>query len=383
MTKVIAVTVLAALAGCGALDSVPSGAVTNCQVVTLVPSKTDILFVVDDSGSMQPEQANLATNFDAFITRLSQSAVKSDFQIGITTTSVDWPFAADNAAGFTLRTTYDDGTPYPAGALVAASGKATILKSSSPTLVEDFKANVNVGTLGAAKEQGLRAAELAVTDRIADGKNAGFLRQGARLALIIVTDEDDCSDPASPPAVVYPARGDACHTDEDQASLPPVSTFAKALRGQLAGQTRSMVVAVIAGVDPETREPAKPVCSPGGLAAKRYKVLVDDFGGAGLIDDVCQADFTRTLQDIAGLIDQNVDLDQALSDPNLLTVSVSHAAGSTAACKLAQAGGDTSAADAIYTGPDPQTGRLPSLTFQRSCALGAGDQVHVQVLCAN
>ncbi len=382
MTKVFAIAVLAALAGCGAFDSVPSGAVTNCQVVTLVPSKTDILFVVDDSGSMQPVQENLAQNFDAFIARLSQSAVQSDFQIGITTTSVDWPIATANG-GFTLRTTYDGGTPYPAGALVAASGKATILKSSSPTLVEDFRANVNVGTAGAAKEQGLRAAQLAVTDRIADGKNAGFLRQGARLALVIVTDEDDCSDPASPPAVVYPARGDACHSDEDQAKLPPVSTFAKALREELAGQTRSVVVAVIAGVDPQTREPVKPVCSPGGVSARRYKVLVDDFGGAGLIDDVCQSDFTGTLQDIAGLIDQNVDLDQALDDPNLLTVSVSHAGGSTAACKLAQAGGDTSAADAVYAGPDPRTGRLPSLTFQRSCALGAGDHVQVQVLCAN
>ena len=174
-----------------------------------------------------------------------------------------------------------------------------------------------------------------------------------------------------------------CHTDEDQARLPPVSTFAKALRGQLAGETRSVVVAVIAGVDPQTKQPAKPVCSPGGFPAKRYKVLVDDFGGAGLIDDVCQSDFTRTLQDIAGLIDQTVDLDQALADPSLLAVSVSHAGGSTASCKLAQAGGDTSAADAVYTGPDPQTGRLPSLTLRRSCALGAGDQVNVQVLCAN
>lgn len=383
MTKAIAVAMLAAQAACGAFDSVPSGAVTNCQVVKLVPSKTDILFVVDDSGSMEPEQANLAANFDAFITRLSQSAVKTDFQIGITTTSVDWPIAAENATGFTLRTTYDDGTPYPAGVLVAASGKPKILASSSPTIVADFKANVAVGTAGAAKEQGLRAALLAVTDCIADGKNAGFLRDGARLALIVVTDEDDCSDPISPPAVIYPARGDACHTDDEQARLPPVSTFAQVLRGKLAGQVRSVVVAVIAGVDPQTRQPEKPVCSPGGFPAKRYKVLVDDFGGAGLIDDVCQPDFTRTLQDIAGLIDQTVDLDQALSDPALLTVSVSHAGGSTAACKLAQAGSDTSTADAIYTAPDARTGRLPSLTLQRSCALGAGDQVNVQVLCAN
>ena len=33
----------------------------------------DILFVIDDSGSMAPEQANLAQNFQAFIDTLAQT----------------------------------------------------------------------------------------------------------------------------------------------------------------------------------------------------------------------------------------------------------------------------------------------------------------------
>jgi len=39
--------------------------------------RTDILFVVDDSGSMEDEQQNLAANFDAFIERLAASPART------------------------------------------------------------------------------------------------------------------------------------------------------------------------------------------------------------------------------------------------------------------------------------------------------------------
>ena len=47
-------------------------------------SKVDILWVVDDSGSMRDEQEDLARNFDVFIKDFLEQ--KIDFQMGITTT---------------------------------------------------------------------------------------------------------------------------------------------------------------------------------------------------------------------------------------------------------------------------------------------------------
>ncbi len=387
-SRTTAVAALALLAGCGAFDSVPSGAVTQCQLETLVPGavKTDILFVVDDSGSMAAEQANLATSFDSFIRALAASAVKDDFQIGVTTTSVDWPRYLSGSSGpFETITQYTSGpaagASYPAGALVGAPGHR-ILPANSLTLVDDFKADVNVGTSGANKEQGLRAALLAVSDRIADGTNAGFLRSGARLAVIIVSDEDDCSDPASPPAVIYPSSGDACHTDAEQAKLPPVASYVSALREKLGGEARDVVVAVIAGVDPTTKQPVQPACNPtGGYPAKRYSAFVAGFPGKGLIDDVCQADFTATLQQVAGLIaSQTLPLSETPADPALLSVAVSRGSGGTTTCSVAEAGGTAAGADVIYS--PPQEGRPAALTFRGDCALQPGDQVHVQVLCA-
>ena len=56
-------TAVLLVCGCASCDSRPPGALTACEAVGVAPAKTDILFVVDDSGSMAQEQANLATNF--------------------------------------------------------------------------------------------------------------------------------------------------------------------------------------------------------------------------------------------------------------------------------------------------------------------------------
>ncbi|MFL5270750.1 MAG: hypothetical protein ACJ79E_01600, partial [Anaeromyxobacteraceae bacterium] len=358
-------------------------------------------------GSMEVEQQKLGltTSFNAFITRLATSPARSDFQIGVTTTSVDWPiFDAGTSGPITVfgRNPNDAAaTPYPAGALVAVDpttpGKilydaatqrftgTRILDASSPTLVADFNANAKVGTDGAGKEQGFRAAKLALTDRIADGTNAGFLRPGARLAIVIVTDEDDCSDPATPPAVVYGRVGggiqERCHSDADQALLPKVSDYLDFLGTPLAGEVRPVVVAVIAGVDAQKR-PVTPSCNNAGYKAVRYKAFVDGLGAQALIDDVCLPDFSPTLESIAGLIAQNVTLSQAPADVRLLQVAVVRRDGTTTPCTVATSGGDAAAADVVYSAP--QAGRAPALQFQAQgrCVLQQGDEVRLQILCA-
>jgi hypothetical protein len=63
-------------------------------------SSADVLFVVDDSGSMSAEQAALASNFDAFIGNLDAANAARrtaelepfDFHIAVTSTSVFWNY---------------------------------------------------------------------------------------------------------------------------------------------------------------------------------------------------------------------------------------------------------------------------------------------------
>ncbi|HEY5676103.1 MAG TPA: vWA domain-containing protein, partial [Myxococcales bacterium] len=213
-------------------DRVPANALVSCQTTQVLPAAvtTDILFVVDDSGSMSEEQANLAANLDAFIDALIASPVKNDFRIGVTNSSVE-----EFPVNGTTRTSYaagpSTGVPFPAGALVAIKTRADgtgipgalvydaaafaqsggwggrrILDKGSPTLAADFKANVLMGLNGSGKEQPFRAARLALSDRLLDA-NQGFLRDGARLAVVFLTDEDDCSDSSDPRAT----SNDQCH----------------------------------------------------------------------------------------------------------------------------------------------------------------------------
>jgi hypothetical protein len=133
----------------------------------------DVLFVIDDSCSMDEEQQALADNFERFIQQASMRQV--DFQIGIATTSV-----------------------FPsAGALVGP-----ILTSNTPNLEAEFTTQANVGINGSGVEQGLDAMQGALG--LAFGgvpPNAGLFRPEAGMAIIIVSDEDDQS--FAPPVAYF------------------------------------------------------------------------------------------------------------------------------------------------------------------------------------
>lgn len=87
-------------------------------------STADVLFVVDDSGSMGGEQARLASAFSSFVQNLSTTNVARtqagllplDFHIAITTTSVFWNFVTSQ--------TCESSCPGAGGQLVCCAGTA-------------------------------------------------------------------------------------------------------------------------------------------------------------------------------------------------------------------------------------------------------------------
>ncbi|WP_242342742.1 hypothetical protein [Anaeromyxobacter terrae] len=392
-----------ALAAC---EQVPSGAVTRCESTQVVPAavKTDILFVIDDSISMDAEQANLRDNLYAFIDALVAAPVANEFQIGVTTTSVE-----DYGATSTLGQTYTggpaSGKPFPDGALIAIHqsspgvgvagdivwtagtgfGGARILAASSPTLVDDFKANVRVGTYGTFKEQPFRAARLALSERIADGTNEGFLRDGARLAVVFVSDEDDCSDTAEPFAI----DDIDCHNPAFKASsLDPIGDVVDFLHAPIAGESREIVVASIVGVDPASGEPSCEGCAnnacgtalDGGL---RFTELASALGTVRTrTGSICDASFKSILEDIAGLlVAQSVPLEGTPADWRMLAVGVDRAGLAAIPCTVALDGtAEAATAGAVYT--PPLAGRPATVTFQNACRLQQGDRVQIQLICA-
>lgn len=159
-------------------------------------SKVDVLWVVDNSGSMAPRQENLARNFQSFIDLFSKGAI--DFRIAVTTTDI-----------------FKD--------LGQFKGSPKFLTPSTPNLATAFANRVKVGTSGSAYEAGLQAAQMALDRQklanepemkdLADCQDTcmktsnftecrescinqhpvDFLRPDAYLYLIFVSDEDDKS----------------------------------------------------------------------------------------------------------------------------------------------------------------------------------------------
>ncbi len=139
------------------------------------PSALDILFVIDDSGSMQPHQERLRKNVNELIRAAQVAGV--DIHAGVITTSVEgWP------------------PPWVAGGLIGPQKKfaATADGDFANTLATNLTAAMT--TTGSGVEQPFRTVQLALSEPLASTANRGFLRPDAVLAVFVLTDSDDQSD---------------------------------------------------------------------------------------------------------------------------------------------------------------------------------------------
>lgn len=410
-----AALVLAGLAGCASCDHVPEGAVTDCNA-QIVPgaAATDLLFVIDDSGSMTPKQVRLSEQLGTFIDQLLSSAIALDLHVAVTNTSVDeynWRSTTVPGPNWYAGVTFPGPpmTPFPAGAavaieqdpsgvgsaahfmwgtqydpahLVSAWGGPRLLSSSTMSraeLARDFKANVLQGSWGASKEQPLRAAALALARSGAGGVNFPFQRDGARLAVVILTDEDDCSDSAPP----YVNSDWNCHDRAYWGQLDPLPSYVSTLTAvdpePIVAVIAEYVGTTAAVCEPGTYFPNGPPAVPGRL--DQFLTLLDPARAHTLRASICD-DFGAVLLNIAQMIiPQTMPLRQAPQDYRLMVVTVLKASGVTQPCEMQPAGSPGAAtAGVIYT-PAP-AGGLPSLTFQGACRLGIGDRVDLRIVCA-
>lgn len=207
-----------------------------------IPGKADILWIVDSSNSMQQDQENLQASFSDFINELEET-INSElgnpdlYQMGVTTTQSlpceydpnAWTNCMDSVGNMgRLRSLANAGQD--------TSHPPNFLRPDSETLIEDFQTLVSVGVDGSTAEYGLWVTAEAVCASLAmpddsdfdwdsgetiyecDGDNWNdnhpwadfcrclpqdlydynineerqrFLRDGATLVVVIVSDEGD------------------------------------------------------------------------------------------------------------------------------------------------------------------------------------------------
>ncbi len=386
-------------ASAGAAAPPPPPACTRFVQVSTTVSKADLLFVVDNSSSMKEEQASLREAFPALIHALVSGDRDSDgvpdfppvkdLHLGVVSTDMGLPGVQgiSNCNGLG-----EDGV------LLNRPGASTIgCQASYPPFLSfqsgasdpeqigtDFACIATLGTAGCGFEQPLEAALKALwpssdprmtflpepitgLGRLGHGdkENAGFLRDDpsdpSLLAIVVLTDEDDCSvadtHPFTPPQYLDPvdplvqeSMNLRCHYHPQ--ALYPVERYVNGLQDLRPGDEDLVVFAAITGVPPDqvsqdalasvdfsdstqrerfyqrlladprmqevvddkgTDDPADDALnhsciSAGGTADPPIRIVqvAQGFGANGLVQSICQEDFRPALDAIVAKLGERL-----------------------------------------------------------------------------
>ncbi len=167
----------------------PQKKVTDRDETVSFNPKVDILFVVDDSGSMDSHQDNLSRNIKQFTAEI-QKTTFLDYHIGVITTSMDGMTSGDDCdvkGGWSERACGD-------GRLVRYKTKVPFIDNQTPNGLSILEENLLVGDSGSGDELMFDPIRAALSVPLINRENIGFLRPDATLAIILVTDAEDHSD---------------------------------------------------------------------------------------------------------------------------------------------------------------------------------------------
>ena len=384
---VVAAPLLLGAGACGrteldALTPLPTGSAI-ATVPTFdesVNSDLDIIFLIDNSGSMREEQANLSRNFPVFIAALESlpeglpnvhiGVLSSDLGAGrFTGQAVEGCTRLGGDHGiFQTRPRVDAGACAAAiktGNFISANGS---MRNFDGSISDALSCIADLGTRGCGFEHQLGAIARAL-GADAGGippENAGFLRDDALLALVIITDEDDCSAPddtdlfdsgqtlitdplgpldsyrcnefghlcdgVPPPRTQEAANLMNCHSNEN-GPLTRIGDFVRFFKSLKASPDDVIVAAITGPATPysvelhqvrervsgllENEPRVVPSCmSTNGSAAPavRLKDFIDGFGLNGTLESICEGDFSPAMARIGDKIAGRIR-HQCLQDP--------------------------------------------------------------------
>ena len=345
----------------------------------------DVLFVIDNSSSTADKQVQFAANFPRFVDALfAFPGGEPNLHIGVVTTTV--ASGASDIDGMTLanagcpetNAAYDgllqntpafDGCTAPNNGAryisdISANGTRTTNygdgTSSASGLADALSCIAQVGEVGCGFEAPLEAMKRALNG--SRSENDGFLRPGAALAVIILTDEDDASisDPSifalpadtnggvtdfrAQPMFAYqcdqPISGEASSTpgmqqytnctvrtdsyltapssyydflttikDPSQLAIAVIAgdpQYSNANGANVTGAAPNSIYTGPLGNQPLALEPSCATTINGNPEVARPAIRLADFlnsfGDHGLFNTICQSDYSATLTAIGQLM---------------------------------------------------------------------------------
>ncbi len=311
---------LGALTGCpsrdvSAVDPAPSKEQQK-EIPVNLNRDIDILWVIDDSGSMAQEQASLARNFPEFarvlegieggLPNIHMAVVSSDVGTAPHDSTPECQGDGDDGQFQVGPCPLIDGSTFISD-VVNEDDVTQRVKNYNGDLAAQFSCMAELGTDGCGFEQHFESMKRALEN----GQGNGFLRENAFLAVIFIQDEDDCSasdgeifnpdndlnDRGSPLGELSSFRcfefgttcepaderttgpRDNCEPSDDSPYIAPVSDYVAFLQGLKEDPTDVIVAAitgptgpVVVAEDPDKDElwvpPACVVCNDGAASCE-------------------------------------------------------------------------------------------------------------------
>jgi hypothetical protein len=223
----------------------------------------DVLWVVDNSGSMSDLQTNMANNMNSFMGDFITQGY--DFQMAVATTEAwkaDFPPPADP-----LVAKFRDGV----GATRTGTYVVTPLTMNP---VATFITNFMQGIAGSGDERAFQSMRASLDSPL----NAGFVRPGGYLSIILVSDEEDFSHDDA-----------AMNENYGQPTLHSIQSYVDYLNAltKSTGRYRRYNVSTVSILD------AACLAQSGGKIGTRYMELADATGGLKI--SVCSPTFANDL----------------------------------------------------------------------------------------
>ena len=348
----------------------------------------DILFVIDNSRSMAGEQKALALSFQNFTGVLNEKFGEGRYRIAVVTTGMQSPecgpcppddparYSCMNETGesgrFQDRLGRNVGSDDVPEFEFVTDPNCRIITSDNVDCFYDAASEqgvVLVGVNGCGYERGLAPIRAALSPPLIDenaGWNRGFLRDEAVLAVVVVTDEEDCGEVGDVTEMMEGIRDKACYyaakgvapdgslSDPFEGrpyELTPVHDyydFLLGLKGDDLEQARRMVkFAAVVGMDAAGADATSieyesaaagadklPACTTPGCSGRyceafpgtRYLELAELFGENGFYGTICQqdGDFSNIMEEIATFIacQDEFKLTEPILDPGLANILV-------------------------------------------------------------
>ncbi len=345
---------IALVAGCPARDIAKVPIAADVVEQTKVPlddnRDMDILFVIDNSNSMANEQDSLRANFPAIIDVIRSAENQPSIHFGVISSDVGGGQLCPGDGDEGLLKT---GTRCPA----TNDGSSFLYDRANPDgtrstnydgdLNTAFSCLADLGTGGCGFEQPLESVKRALDNPT----NAAFFRDDAYLAIIFVTDEDDCSVRTTEilsdtggraPDVLNTDLGavdsfrcfefgvqcdqsgrgvgirENCIPNEDSDLVNDVASYIEHLKGFKRSPSQLLVAAIAGDLEPIAVEMRDTTfydfqvpqlaysCEGTGLGEAVAPIRLSSYVNAfdrRTLESLCQNDLTGAVQQIANLID--------------------------------------------------------------------------------